>query len=68
MNDKKIPDNDIKKALFKEKQEIKECIEKVKAEVESWTYNFECYSDKRKALERLEKYFEEMVGDEDVRL
>lgn len=38
----------------------KECIEKVKAEVESWTYNLGVYTDKRTALERLEKYFKEM--------
>ena len=40
----------------------KECIEKVKSEIKSWTYNLECYSDKKSALERLEKYFKELKG------
>jgi hypothetical protein len=41
----------------------KNCFEKVKAEVESWTYNLGIYTDKRTAFERLENFLKEMVGE-----
>ena len=42
----------------------KKIIDKLKSEITKWTYNFECYSDKRDALERLDAILDELNSED----